>query len=240
MKLNSSLVLIVFMLVFVSAACGGGSKDMNTSPESSSDKAPVALSTEDTSSTSPMKKEETTTGVLEINELDPCKLVDKEKAETALGKSVGDAIVAKDDVQTSCTYMAGGGETLVTVSTRDKAGAKSFLLSDIAALQDECEVIWLNTWAGEPALAPDVEALRSETVLDLFITDLELQESCGLTYQQLTDLGGNAYHFMPFFGVTIGVATDDALVTFLLSDASMSADAQMDAAKELVRLALSE
>jgi hypothetical protein len=187
-----------------------------------------------------MKTEEPTTGLLEIKELDPCALVSKEKVETALGKSVGDAVVAKDEVQTSCTYMAGGGESLVTMSARNEAGAKSFLLSDIAALQDNCEVIWLNTWAGEPALSPEVEALRSETVLDLFINDLELQEGCGLTYEQLDDLGGNAYHFMPFFGVVIGVATDDALVTFLLSDAGMSAEAQMDAAKELVRLALTE
>jgi hypothetical protein len=241
MKINRMLrlVLMVFAMFSISAGCGGGGTKATQSLEAPPDEGQNTAQAEETGETAPEETGETS-HLLSIKAPDPCSLVSKEQAESALGKSVGDAVVAEDEVQKSCTYIAVPGESFVTVDVFKEAGAKSFLLSDISGLQDECSPIWLNTWAGEPTLSPEVETLRSGTVLDLFIKDLELQEGCGLSYEQLNDLGENAYHFMPFFGVLIGVATDDTLATFFLTDPSMSPETQMSADKELVRSALSE
>lgn len=241
MKINRilGLVLMVFAISFISAGCGGGGTKATQPPEAPPAEEQNLGPTEETGEIVPEETEETS-HLLDIKAPEPCSLVSKEQAESVLGQSAGDAVVAEDEVQKSCTYIAVPGESFVTVDVFKESGAKSFLLSDITGLQDECSPIWLNTWDGEPTLSPEVEAMREKTVLNLFIADLALQEGCELSYEQLNDLGENAYHFLPFFGVLIGVATDDTLATFYVIDSSMSPEAQMDAAKELVRLALSE
>jgi hypothetical protein len=178
---------------------------------------------------------------LGIPETDPCKLLTKERAESALGQSVGDAIVAQDATVTSCTYLAGaGGEKFATVAIYTGDSAKNHLMNEIAQLQNGCQFS-LGTAADQPTPFPaEVESLRAKSIEDLWVQDLGLQQSCGLgPYSQMADLGENAYEGFAFVqGALIGVADENALATFLIADSGASKEEALSSAKELVKLAL--
>jgi len=249
-KQNSNLVLTMLWLSLLLAAwaCQSGDSappteadaipaaQAATLPPTAESEDPVPQATVDEPPEEPSPTEPAA-DLLKIDQLDPCLLVTQEDAQSVLGGTPGDPITAENEVLASCTYITVPGETFITISTYDEQGAKSFLLSDIAALQANCSGIWLNTWAGEPALSAEIEALRSESVLDLFLMDMELQASCGFPTTQLVELGENAYQFLPF-GTIIGVASENAFVLFTLQDGSTTPEDQLAAAKELVRLAL--
>ena len=173
-----------------------------------------------------------------INELDPCKLVTKENAEAAMGQAVDNPIIAEDETVKSCTYIAVPGERLVTVTVYEGDNAKNYLLNETAQLQNGCELHYsTSTNPEQPTpFPPDMEALRSESVLDLFLRDLAASEECGLSYSQVLELGDNAYSFQSIFiGATIGVATDNAFVIFIVGDINASSEQALDAAIQLIR-----
>ena len=175
-----------------------------------------------------------------INELDPCKLVTKENAEAAMGQAVDNPIIAEDETVKSCTYIAVPGERLVTVTVYAGDNAKNYLLNETAQLQNGCELHYsTSTNPEQPTPFPlDIEALRSESVLDLFLRDLAALEGCGLSYSQVPELGDNAYSFQSIFvGATIGVATDDAFVIFIVGDINATSEQALDAAIQLIKRA---
>ncbi|NOY97677.1 MAG: hypothetical protein GXP40_00525 [Chloroflexi bacterium] len=179
-------------------------------------------------------------GMVEISELDPCKLVTKESAEMAMGQSVDEPILAQDAAVASCTYVAVPGEKMVMATVYAGENAKNYLLNDIAQLKNGCELSYgssTNPEAPTPFPA-EVEALRGQSILELFLQDLELQEGCGGSYSQVPELGKNAYTFRSIFvGSVIGVATEDAYVVFVVGDVGMTPEQALDAAIELVKRA---
>ncbi len=208
--------------------------------ESGSGVQPTAESNAPAENTPP--PEQPAAGNVEIVELDPCKLVTKEIAEIVLGQSVAEPILAQDAMVTSCTYIAVPGEKFVTVAVYTGENARNHLLSEIAQLRDGCQLKFsTSTGEGNPTpMPPEVEALRGDPLIDLFLKDLAEQEGCGMsrgTYSQISELGNNAYTFMTFIqGAVIGVATQNAFVTFLVADIQMTSEQALQAATELVRL----
>ncbi|MCJ7435774.1 MAG: DUF3558 domain-containing protein [Anaerolineales bacterium] len=179
---------------------------------------------------------------VEISELDPCKLVTKESAEAALGQSVDEPIVVDDATVRSCMYNAVPGEKLISVSVYTGGNAKNNLLNEIAQLQNGCNLSFKGSTKPQTPtpFPPEVEALKIESILDLYLRDLEIQKGCGGSYAQLADLGDNAYTFQSFIvGTVIGVATDDVLVYFVIGDISMTPEQTLEAAKGLVKRATS-
>ena len=178
-----------------------------------------------------------------INELDPCKLVTKESAETALGQAVDEPIIAQDATVQSCTYIAVPGERLVMATVYTGDNAKNYLLNEIAQLKNGCDLSYsASTHPEQPTpFPPEVETLRSESILDLFIMDLTALEACGVSYSQVSDLGDNAYTFQSIFvGATIGVATEDAFVVFVVGDVSVTPGQALEAAIELIKRAITQ
>lgn len=177
---------------------------------------------------------------IQITETDPCKLVTKENVEAALGQAVDEPVIAQDATVASCTYIATPGEKFVTVAVYIDENARNHLLNEIAQLQNGCQFS-LGTASEQPTpFPPEVEALRTSSIEELFVKDLALQDGCGLgPYAQLTDLGENAYTGFTFVqGVIIGVATDNAFVTFLVADTNSSHEDALGKAKEIVKASI--
>lgn len=181
---------------------------------------------------------------IEITELSPCDLVTQANAEIALGQPVDKPILASDTSVTSCTYIAVPGEKFATVAVYEGEHAKNYLLNEIEQLQAGCE---LNMSTGEQptTFSSDVESLRSQSILALFQQDLEISSDCwnahGFSYEQITSLGENAYFFTSFLqGAVIGVATEDAFVTFLVADISATPEQALEMVEELVKLSIAK
>ncbi len=177
-------------------------------------------------------------GMAVITELDPCKLVTQDIAEAALGQPVDDPIKASDTAVVSCTYLAVPGEKYATVAVYEGENAKNYLLNEIAQLQAGCELS-MSTGEQPTSFSPEVEALRSQSNLELFKQDLALKEECwggqGFVYNQLVNLGENVYSYEAFLqGAVVGVATDNAFLTFLIADVSATPEQAQAAAMDLI------
>ena len=182
-------------------------------------------------------------GRVEITELNPCDLVTKGNVEIVLGQSVDEPILASATSVASCTYIAVPGEKFATVAVYEGEHAKNYLLNEISQLQASCELS-MSTGEQPTTFLPEVEALRSQSILMLLQQDLALRDDCwkaqGFSYEQVTDLGENVYSYTSFLqGAVIGVATDDAYITFLMADVNATPEQALEAAKKLVQLATS-
>jgi len=177
---------------------------------------------------------------VEITELYPCDLVTQASAEIALGQSVDKPILASDTSVTSCTYIAVPGEKFATVAVYEGVHSKNYLLNEIEQLQADCELT-MSTGEQPTTFSSEVEALRSQSILALLQQDLEISSDCwkahGFSYEQITDLGENVYFFPSFLqGAVIGVATEDAYITFLIADINATPEQALEAVTELVKL----
>jgi len=153
---------------------------------------------------------------------------------------VDDPIVAQSAAISSCTYVAVPGEKMAMATVWTGENAKNYLIDESAQLQDGCNLHFsASTNPEQPTpFPPDLEALKSESIQDLLIRDLEAQKGCGGSYSQLPDLGENAYTFQSIFvGAVVGVATDDAYYNFVVGDVGMSPEQALEAAKGLVQRA---
>jgi hypothetical protein len=231
-----NLVCIVFLALAILACTF-------SAPSSAPEGAEPAVPPEATAATTIVESspppESSSVGSIGFTESDPCTLMTKESAETAMGQSVDEPIQASNSAVVSCTYIAVPGEKFVTVAVYEGENAKNYLLNEISQLQAGCE-LRMSTGEQPTTFPPEVEALRSQSMLDLFLRDLEVQKGCGGSYAQVTDLGNNAYTFQTFIvGAVIGVATEDAFITFLVGDISMTPERALEAAKGLVQRAAS-
>lgn len=180
---------------------------------------------------------------LVFTESDPCKYLTQEQVEQVLSELVTDTIPADSDTLRSCTYIAKPGEQFVTIAVYQGEAAKLYLLSEIAQLQNDCSVSYsFSTNPEEPTpLPPEVQALMSSTLPELFVMDLEVQTGCGGSYQALPELGSNVYTFQTFImGAIIGIASDDIYVTFLYADVGLDAEQSLAVVEELVQIAILE
>lgn len=178
------------------------------------------------------------TSSIEMAERDPCLLMTKDLAESVLGQPVDDPILASDSFVASCTYIAIPGEKFATVAVYEGDSAKNHLLNEIAQLQAGCELS-ITTGEQPATFPPEIEAQRAQSMLDLFKQNLALKEGCwggqGFFYEQMDTLGANAYTYETFLqGAVIGVATDDAYLTFLVADVNATSEQALEAARELV------
>ncbi len=181
-------------------------------------------------------------GQVMITQLDPCKLITKEDAASVLGKPVEDAIAAQDISVSSCTYIAVPGKNFVTVAVYEGDKAKNYLINEIAQLQNGCH-LGFSTASQQPTpFPPELEALRGDSIQELLEKDLGLQQDCGLgDYSNIPELGENAYTYSKWVqGALIGVATEDALYTFLVADTSSPPDEALNQAKGFVQLSLTK
>lgn len=97
-----------------------------------------------------------------------------------------------------------------------------------------------GTDSEEPTPFPaDVEAQMDNSVLDIFIMNLEAQKDCGGYYETLPDFGANVYTFKTFVkGAIIGIASEDMYVTFVYRYGYdiLDAEQSLEIVKELVKL----
>jgi len=181
-------------------------------------------------------------GRVEITEFDPCKLVTKESAEAALGLPVDEPFIADEATFRLCMYSAVPGEKMVSVTVFEGENAKNYFLNSSTQLLNGCQMSFTATTRQQTPtpFPPEVEALKVESVLDLYLRDLEAWKGCGGSYAQLADLGDNAYTSQGIIvGAGIGVATENVFVSFLVGDTGMTPEQALEAAKGLVRRATS-
>lgn len=237
---NKPAILIILSVVLL--ACNLATPQVTTSnSESASEPTvkpdPIVPTTVVESGPSPAPAPEK---YFEITELNPCDLVTQANAEIALGQSVDKPILASDTSVTSCTYIAVPGDKFATVAVYEGEHAKNYLLNEIEQLQAGCELT-MSTGEQPTTFSSEVESMRSQSILALFQQDLEISSDCwkayGFSYEQIAGLGENVYFFTSLLqGAVIGVATEDAYITFLVADISATPEQALEMVKELVKL----
>ncbi|MDH5506692.1 MAG: hypothetical protein OEZ02_05690 [Anaerolineae bacterium] len=176
---------------------------------------------------------------IQLSQPDPCLYATQEQIEQVLAAAVTETIPADSDTLRSCTYVSVPGEQFVTIAVYQGEAAKLYFLDEIAQLQEDCSLSYsYSTNADNPTpLPPAVQSLGSNSLVDLFVMDLELQSGCGGSYQALTELGSNVYTFQTFIrGAVVGIAYEDLYVTFLYADAGKEADQALAVVKALIEL----
>jgi hypothetical protein len=182
-------------------------------------------------------------GMVAFADLEACTLVTSQSAEAAFGQPVDGPVRTSDTSVVSCSYFAVPAERFVTVTVYEGEDARNYLLNEITQLQSGCELV-LSTGELPTTFPPEVEALRSQSILDLFKQDLSVKSDCwggqGFKFEQLAELGENVYFYEAFLqGAIIGVATENAFITFLVGDVGAAPEQALEEAKEVVRQAVS-
>lgn len=182
-------------------------------------------------------------GIVEITELNPCGLVTKEYVETVLGYSVDDPTLAQETTFSMCTYIVKPGE-FVTITIYEEDHAKSNFLNEIAQFQQGCSLSYRATTRDETPtpLPPDVEALRSESIPELFLKNREMRKGCGGSHSQISELGSNVYALQQtgLNAAGIGIVTENVYVQYSLFITDMSAEQALETVTELVKLSIAK
>lgn len=238
----STIVILMATFMVITLSCSLTAPPVPSGNEQAAPTVAISVATTESpplSTSSPAASEVTN---VVINELDPCKLVTKESAETALGLPVDEPFIADEATFRLCMYSAVPGEKMVSVTVFEGENAKNYFLNSSTQLLNGCQMSFTATTRQQTPtpFPPEVEALKVESILDLYLRDLEAWKGCGGSYAQLADLGDNAYTSQGFIvGAVIGVATEDVYASFLVGDTGMTPEQALEAAKGLVRRATS-
>lgn len=170
---------------------------------------------------------------------DPCQIVTQDQAETVFGQAIDNVLPASDATTSSCTYMIGAGEKMITVAVWEGENAKRYLINEIAQLSNGCGLSYsFSTDAEEPTPFPDeYQLMLDETIPTLFHLQMASYQECDYEAEAIPEFGSAAYSYFIFIeGGLVGIATDDMYVTFVYYDSEQDKAASLESDLELLRV----
>jgi hypothetical protein len=181
------------------------------------------------------------TPAMASTETDACKLLDEAKASIILGEAVIPPTPANAHGYSVCTYFTSTGKGIyITITMSDQA--KRNFLNEIAQYQKGCSVGYSGGTNTATPFPPEVEALMSKSVLELFQMDIQMQVNCGGKVEPVPEFGPNAYAYLTptaFQIGTLSIVSGDNLYSFAYADPRLDITQMVEKAKEVTRAALS-
>jgi len=176
-----------------------------------------------------------------LTETDACKLLDEAKASTILGEAVTPPTPANAPGYSVCTYFTSTGKGIyITITMSDQA--KRNFLNEIAQYQKGCSVGYSGGTNTATPFPPEVEALMSKSVLELFQMDIQMQVNCGGKVEPVPEFGPNAYAYLTptaFQIGTLAIVSGDNFYSFAYADPGLDIAQMVEKAKEVTRAAMS-
>lgn len=176
-----------------------------------------------------------------LTETEACKLLDVPRASTILGETVGPPAPSDAPGYSVCTFFTSTGKGIYITITMGEQAKRNFL-NEIAQYQKGCSVGYSGGTSTATPLPPEVEALMSKSVLDLFQMDIKMQGDCGGKIEPVPEFGANAYAYLTPTGLQVGtvaIVSGDSLYSFAYADPGMDIAQMVERAKEVARAVLS-
>jgi hypothetical protein len=120
--------------------------------------------------------------------------------------------------------------------------AKRNFLNEIAQYQKGCSVGYSGGTSTATPFPPEVEALMSKSVLELFQMDIQMQGNCGGKIEPVPEFGPNAYAYLTPTGFQIGtlaIVSGDNFYSFAYADPGLDIAQMVEKAKEVTRAVMS-
>jgi hypothetical protein len=175
-----------------------------------------------------------------LSETDACKLFDEVKASQVMGESVP-AMPANTPGYSVCTFFTNTGKGIyITITMGDQA--KKNFLNEISQYQKGCSVSYSGGTSTATPFPPEIEALMSKSVLELFQMDIQMQVNCGGKVEPLPEFGPNAYAYLTPVAFKIGalaIVSGDNVYSFAYADPGLDIPQMVEKAKEVARVAIS-
>jgi hypothetical protein len=172
-----------------------------------------------------------------ITETDACKLFDELKACQVLGEAVIPPAPANSPGYSVCPFFTSTGKGIyVAITIGDQA--KKNLLNEISQYQKGCSVSYSGGTSTATPFPPEVEALMSKQVLELYQMDIEMQVNCGGQIEPLPEFGPDAYAYLTTSGLqmgTVAIVSGDRIYSFSYADPQLNIAQMVEKAKEVVR-----
>ncbi len=176
-----------------------------------------------------------------LTETDACKLFNAASAGNILGETVNPPTPFNAPGYSVCTFFTSTGKGIyITITMGDQA--KKNLLNEIAQYQKGCSVGYSGGTSTATPFPPEVEALMSKSVLELFQMNIQMQGKCGGKIEPVPELGPNAYAYLTPTGFQIGtvaIVSGDNFYSFAYAETGMDIAQMVEKAKEVSRAVLS-
>jgi hypothetical protein len=176
-----------------------------------------------------------------LTETDACKLLDEAGASAILGEAVMPPTPANAPGYSVCTYFTSTGKGIYVAITMSDQAKRNFL-NEIAQYQQGCSVGYSAGTNTATPFPPEVEALMSRSVLELFQMDIQLQVNCGGKVEPVPEFGSNAYAYLTPTALrmgTVAVVSGDNFYSFGYADPGLDIAQMVQKAKEVARAAMS-
>ena len=224
--MKTRINLLLFALILASSACNLLTEKPGTiTPQVSPPSLTIAEATPATA----------------LTETDACKLLDKERASTILGETVNPPTPTNAPGYSVCTFFTSTGKGIYITITMGEQAKRNFL-NEIAQYQKGCSVGYSGGTNTATPFPPEVEALMSKSVLELFQMDIQMQGNCGGKIEPVSEFGPNAYAYLTPTGFQIGtvaIVSGDNFYSFAYADPGMDIAQMVEKAKEVTRAVLS-
>ena len=204
MKTRTNLLLCALILASLACSLPTAKPDIIT-PEASTPSLTTAETVPATAEAAPATAKSSLATAL--TETDACNLLDAARAGTILGETVNPPTPVNAPGYSVCTFFTSTGKGIyVTITMGDQA--KKNLLNEIAQYQKGCSIGYSGGTSTATPFPPEVEALMSKSVLELFQMDIQMQGKCGGKIEPVPEFGPNAYAYLTPTGFQIGTRGD--------------------------------
>jgi hypothetical protein len=226
-------LLLVLALFLAALACN--------LPTAMQNIVPPSQTSQEAQASTPSLPTAGTTSSTALAETDACKLLSEAKASQILGEAVIPPAASNAPGYSVCTFFTSTGKGIyVTIAMGDQA--KKNFLNEISQYQKGCSVSYSGGTNTATPFPPEVEALMSKSVLELFQMDIQMQVNCGGKVEPLPEFGPNAYAYLTPSAFKIGVVTivsGNNIYGFGYADPGLDIPQMVEKAKEVVRAVLS-
>ncbi|MEW6405877.1 MAG: hypothetical protein AB1649_29140 [Chloroflexota bacterium] len=176
-----------------------------------------------------------------LTETDACKLLDEAKASMILGETVIPPTPVNAPGYSTCIFFTTTGKGIYVTITMGEQAKRNFL-NEIAQYQKGCSVGYSGGTNTATPFPPQVEALMSKSVLELFQMDIQMQVNCGGKIEAAPEFGPNAYAYLTPTGFQIGtlaIVSADNFYSFAYADPGLDIAQMVEKAKEVTRAVMS-
>jgi hypothetical protein len=140
-----------------------------------------------------------------------------------------------------CTFFTSTGKGIYIAITMGEQAKRNFL-NEIAQYQKGCSVGYSGGTSTATPFPPEVEALMSKSVLELFQMDIQMQGNCGGKIEPVPEFGPNAYAYLTPTGFQIGtlaIVSGNNFYSFAYADPGLDIAHMVEKAKEVARAVMS-
>ena len=238
--MKTRIILLLCAIILASLACSlPTSKPGIITPEASTPSLTPAVTAPATEVAAPATEE--ASSAMALSQTDACKLLDAANAGKLLGETVNPPTPSNAPGYSACTFFTNTGKGIyITITMGDQA--KKNFLNEIAQYQKGCSVGYSGGTSTATPFPPEVEALMSKSVLELFQLDMQMQGKCGGKFEPLPEFGPNAYAYLTPTGFQIGtvaIVSGDNFYSFAYADTGMDIAQMVEKAKEVSRAVFS-